>query len=119
MNKKYLISILCLIFFALLYFYSRSSGVEILKQTWVYNKDQCSVSFSVKNNKNVSIKRKFKITAYKQKKIGKGAIVSDVIGEKVLIIDFKPKEIIDLEETVKLLLNVKPSMVVINHFKTK
>jgi hypothetical protein len=119
MNKKYLISILCLFFIVGLYFYSRNSCVEIIKQAWRYDKGQCTVSFSVKNNTNSHVKRKVKITAYKQRNIGKGAIVSDVIGGKVVLIDLKPNEIVDLEETVKMLANIKPNMVAINLFKVK
>ena len=49
--------------------------------------------------------------------MGKGAVVSDIIGEKTIFVTLKPNEELRIEERMQLLFNQKPSMVTIDHFK--
>ena len=114
MNKRTYFVILA----AFLLLYACSDSIEITNQKWKYENRQCKVAFTIKNNEHSGTSRKVKITAFRQRHIG-DAIVSDITGEKTLFIDIKPNEVLDVEETIKLILNKKPTMVTVKHFEPK
>jgi hypothetical protein len=107
-----------LIFVAYLLLLACSDSIEITNQKWKYENRQCKITFTIKNNEHSGTSRKVKITAFRQRYIG-DATVSDIIGEKTLYIDIKPNEVLDVEETIKLILNKKPTMVTVKHFEPK
>jgi hypothetical protein len=107
-----------LIFVAFLLLYACSDSIEITNQKWRFENRQCKVAFTIKNNEHSGTLRKVKITAFRQRYIG-DAIVSDILGEKTLFIEIKPNEVLDVEETIKLILNKKPTMVTVKHFEPK
>lgn len=98
--------------------YACSDSIEITNQKWKYENRQCKVAFTIKNNEHSGTLRKVKITVFRQRNIG-DAIVNDILGEKTLFIEIKPNEVLDVEETIKLILNKRPTMVTIKDFKPK
>ncbi|MDQ1353791.1 MAG: hypothetical protein QG657_4098 [Acidobacteriota bacterium] len=108
--KKILIVIIIIY---LLVFVSCSNDIVLTNQAWSYEKEICTVEFSIKSNRDYNIIRRIRIIAHSQRHIGKGAIINDVIGEKTLCMELKPREEKKWTGTINLFPNIRPSMVVI------
>ena len=96
--------------------FSCSEKIEIYDQEWSYENQHCKVAFKIRNNEDYEKSIKVKLTAHKQRNLGKGGMVNDIIGEKTIIVDLRASEEQSFEETIKLLINKRPSMVTVNHF---
>jgi len=94
-----------------------SKEVEITSHDWIFEKGSCEASFTLKSNASTEIDRKIRITAYRQKNIGKGARVNDTIGEKEFIITLKPNEKREFKEKVVLKIRTRPYMVIVSQFE--
>jgi len=95
---------------------SCSKSVELNNQDWSCAQGICKIKFSLKNNENHETIRKIRIIAYSQTDIAKGAIVYNIIGERVFYVELKPKEQKNITEKLNLYSYLSPSMVVISHF---
>lgn len=113
--KKNILYIVLLSFILL----SCSKEIELENKKWSYENGNLKFSFTIKNNGYIETNRNIHITAYTQKKIGRGAIVSDIIGDKIITVYLPPHEERKVEDSIKLLLNQKPTSVVFNYFEAK
>jgi hypothetical protein len=102
-----------------LVFVSCSNDIVLTNQAWSYEKEICTVEFSIKSNRSYYIIRKIQIIAHSLKHIGRGAVRNDVIGEKTFFIELKPREEKKWTGTINLFPNIRPSMVVINFSEGK
>ncbi len=98
---------------------SCSKDIALTNQAWSYEKGICTFEFSIKNNKDYDVIRRIRIIAYSLKDIGGQTIVSYVIGKKAFYIVLKPREEKKYTGTINLILNIRPSMVVISHSEGK
>ena len=113
---KVKLSLIILLAFVL---YSCGIEVELDDKKWSYENKKLKISFILKNNGYSESLRKVKIIAHKQRDIGHGAIVNDIIGEKIITVHLQPREEIKITDEIDLLLNLRPTMVVFNHFDAK
>jgi len=86
---------------------------------WVYEEGVCNVTFKLRNDGNRVVDLNVRIVAHKQKSIGKGAVVDDIIGEKVVSVRIGQHEEKELSETLALFQNIRPDRVVVSHHKAK
>lgn len=98
---------------------SCSNEIELENKKWSYENGNLNISFSLKNNGYSDISRNIHVTAYRQRKVGNGAIVNDVVGDKMITVYLPPNEERKITDTIELLLQQKPTMVVFNHFEAK
>lgn len=71
-----------------LVFVSCSNDIVLTNQAWSYEKEICTVEFSIKSNRDYNIIRRIRIIAHSQKDIGRGAVINNVIGEKIFYIEY-------------------------------
>jgi len=98
--------------------YGCAKEVAIESQKWTYEKGVCTVSFKLRNNGNENISQNVRIVAHKKKSIG-DALVSDIIGEKVINIKLEPYEEKQISETLYLLPNKRPDIVAVSNYGAK
>ena len=95
---------------------SCSREIKLSNEKWYYAKGVCEVTFTIRNNEDNEATRIVRILAHRLKDIGKVAVVNDIIGEKTVVVHLKPREKLEVRETISLMLNLRPSMVVVTHF---
>ncbi len=69
-----------------------SKEVALENQAWTYDTGVCSVTFTLKNHGDSEVRRNVRIVAHKLKNIAEGAIVNDIIGEKIIVVKLRPYE---------------------------
>lgn len=113
-NKLHPLLILTFVFLC-----SCSKDVKILDQNFTCENGLCVVKFKIENNIYEELDRKIYISLNRQRNIGKGAVVNDVLGEKSFIVHLKPNEKRVIEEPIKLIFNKMPSMLILNEYPVK
>ncbi len=98
---------------------SCNNDVELTEQDWSYVNDICKVEFSLKNNDSIEAIRKIRIIAHRQKDIGKGAVVNKIKEKKTITLKLMPSEEKTYIETINLIPNSRPSMVVVSQTETE
>lgn len=100
-------------------FVSCSNDIVLTNQAWSYEKGICTVEFSIKSNRDYDVILWIRIIAHSREDIGRGAIINDVIGEKTLYMELKPREEKKWTGTINLLPNIRPNMMVIKYSEGK
>jgi hypothetical protein len=116
-NYKYII-VAVIIFIIALYFYQKDD-VKVSNVNWTYNDGSCFVSFKIKNNSHYDLSRNVRITAHFQRNIGKGAVVNDIVGEKIITFNLAPRADIEFKETLELNINRRPDIVSVSQWSPK
>jgi len=88
-----------------------SGEVEIDRVKWSCEGLDCRVRFTIENKTSETLTRKIRISATRQKDIGKGAVVSDDLGETTFTLQLDPREERIVEETLRLIGNYRPTIV--------
>lgn len=96
-----------------------SKGVSLDAQKWVYGNGECKVIFTLRNHGKVESNQKVKIVAHEIKDIGKGAIVKDITGMKIISARLKPSEKKEIAEILTIFSNKQPDRVTVTLHKTK
>ena len=117
MSKR--LGILILLGLIALSLYACGKDIELISQNWSYEDGICKGDFILKNNMDNFSTRKVRTVAHRQRNIGKGAVVNDILGEKVLHLGLRPHEIVEKTEPIDLIPNLRPSMIIVNHFEPK
>ncbi len=111
MKKKVLIFFIAIIpIIVVAYYYCGKKKLDISDVHWVYEKGICTVSFIVRNNAKKQNTYKLSIRAYKQERIS-NAIVSKIVGEKLILVDVLAGERRKINEKLDLVLGLQPDMV--------
>gem|GEM_PF-4921276 len=108
-----------LLIFVSVFLWACGKDVAIYEKNFSCDNGECIVKFEIQNSKYEEIDRKIYISLTRQRNIGKGAVVNDMLGEKSSIVHLKPNEKKVIEEPVKLILNKIPSMLIINDYPVK
>jgi hypothetical protein len=117
-NSKYFFAVIIFLIVAI-YFYQKDDDVKISNITWAYNSGNCFVSFKIMNNSHNGLLRNVRITAHWQRNIGKGAVVNDIIGEKIITLELAPRSDQEFKESIKLSINRRPDIVSVSQWIPK
>ncbi len=113
MKKNFYIITAVLIIIVIFIFVRDRNKFNISDLKWGYNKDIFNVSFTVHNKTKNELSNRLRISAYKDKYLGK-AIVTDLVGEEMITVILLPGEIKKINEELNLQLELSPDKVFIN-----
>lgn len=109
LNMKLIPAMLVMVFLL----YACSNGVSLDAQKWVYEKGECNVTFTLRNHGKDESNQKVRIMAHEIKEIGKGAMVKDVTGAKIISVTLKPSETKEMAEILTIFSNRQPDIVAV------
>lgn len=104
---------------AVLLLWGCGKEVTLENQKWTYENGVCVVTFKLLNHEHADIDLNIRIAAHKLRDFAEGAIINDIIGEKVAAVKLRPYEEKELTETLTLFPNRRPDMVVVTHYGAK